>query len=283
MKLHIPSEIDPRFEKLALVSYPQIGSSEQHDGGERAQFISDLVGIPSITVDRPTPLPRIFDLGGLLEKKEDRFEIAIRRAADFAIEQATHDLPTDVRYIHIGNSAGGLAALSVGVNRGDTDGIISLEPTAQVARGKVAMLSRYANQFRVESSKTTEQKTEESLGMPPTRTPMHKLVPKVINELWGHQDIWTTDLSTELILRALGNRALKLFVLYAEKTSLASPAEQQANLDTFQKSYYSPVRKKVFVKPGTYHSSMDKPIYFIEGLSALYPKTRKPLAKTTKD
>jgi hypothetical protein len=142
------------------------------------------------------------------------------------------------------------------------------------------MLARYANQFRVETNKTSQQTTDESLGMPSLRTPALKLIPKVLNELWGHQDIWTTDHSTELIEKALGNRALKLFVLYAEKTSLANPTEQQANLERFEKLHYSPVRKKVYVKPGTFHSSMDKPLYFVEGLAALYPKTRKPTAKT---
>jgi hypothetical protein len=272
MKLFIPNSISPQYNGVTFVSHPQIGSTSEYDGGTRAKFISDYAGIPTIVFNRPIPSPRILDLGGSMQRVESTYTTLVRRAADLAIEQCAQDLPYDTTYVHGGNSAGGLTALVVGLSREDTDGVISLEPTAQVSHGRAVSFANYIKQFQVEASKSSEQTEAESLGMPPFRTPALKLVPRMLHELVGNQKVWTTDLSTQLIKRALGIRALKLFVMYAEKSPLASSEEQQEMLKVYKEIQYSPIRKKIAVKPGTFHSSTDKPIYFIEALEELYPR-----------
>lgn len=171
--------------------------------------------------------------------------------------------------------------MAAGLSRDDTDGIISLEPTAQVARSRTSSFANYVRQFSVESGKSEAQTIAESLGMTPYRTPALKLIPKMLHELIGNQDIWTTEMSTHLIKKALGNRALKLFVLYAEKSPLATPEEQQAILTGYTDIPYSPVRKRIRIQPGTFHSSTDKPQYFIEALKELYPLRITPKKPST--
>jgi acetyl esterase/lipase len=271
MKLFIPETISPQFDGITLVSHPQIGSTAEYDGGTRAKFISDYAGIPTIVFNRPIPHGRILDLGGSMQRTEANYTALVQRAADLAIKHFTDDLPSTNRYVHAGNSAGGLTALVAGLSREDTDAIIALEPTAQVTRNRTVSFANYIKQFRVESDKTAEQTEAESLGMPPFRTPAQKLVPRMLHELIGNQNVWTTNLSTELVKRSLGNRALKLFVMYAEKSPLASSDEQQAMLASYAKIQHSPIRKKLFVQPGTFHSSTDKPLYFIKALDELYP------------
>ena len=112
MRLSVPHEINPQFDNTLLVSFPQIGSSEDYDGGYRSDHIANLRGIRVATINRPIPKRTLIDLGGRnIERDTDNYIQLVRRTGDFAMQQALDELGFVPDVIYSGNSIGATAAL----------------------------------------------------------------------------------------------------------------------------------------------------------------------------